>query len=143
MKATTYITGHEKVIALFGDWPTFHDAEVLSLSLERAFPVQTGVSLVRIKVVVRRYEAAHVGTAEFHMAMKCGAIVTFVFHGVSDAELEGFNYQNVINSLQVSPSEDEKKRLKVEIESIWGLGGIFLCDRAEVENVEELLRDEA
>ena len=142
MNSTTYITGQESVIALFGDWPTFHDAEVLSLSLERAFPVKTGISLARLKVVVRWYEPANVGTAEFHMTMKRGAIITFLFHGVSDVNLEDFNYQNVINSLKVSPSEDGKKRLKVEIESIWGIGGFWLCERAEVENVEELLRDE-
>jgi hypothetical protein len=59
------------------------------------------------------------------MVMTRGAIVTFVFHGVSDVAPEDFNYQNVINSLQIFPCEAEKKRFKVEIESTWGIGGGF------------------
>lgn len=104
-------------------------------------PRQIGNNFLKLKVIVRRYEPVSVGTVDFHMALTKGAIITFVFAGLDEVQLGGFNDQNVIDGLEVSAFGSEKTPLKVDIESIWGLGGSFLCTNAKVEQVQEINAD--
>jgi hypothetical protein len=122
-------------------WPWFHDAEVISVTLERAFPFQSGVSIARLKVLVREYAPAQVGSADFHMAFKRGALISFLFQDVGEILLEDFNHQNVINKIAVTASDLKNKRLKVEVESIFGVGGHFYCNSVEIEHAKELTAD--
>ena len=64
----------------FGDWPCFHDAEVISLLLARA-----GESVLRVYP---------------HYPQK-PATVEFVLRDISDVELDDFSGQNVISSLAI------------------------------------------
>jgi hypothetical protein len=138
MEPQEHVVGYEKVTAIMGHWPSFHDAEVISITLGRAFPFISGSTLGRLKVVVREYEPAKVGTVDFHMAFKRGAVVDFIFEDVGDVLLEDFNHQNVVNSISVVPADITGKRLKVEIESIYGIGGHLYCNTVEIHNVQEL-----
>ena len=47
------VKGRELVLAEFGEWPCFHDAEVLSLELERGIPAVSAKTEVRMRVHVR------------------------------------------------------------------------------------------
>jgi hypothetical protein len=139
MQALEYIAGSEKVIELLGYWPTFHDAELISFQAERALPVKTGHSVGRFAIHVRQYETIGEGTASYEQVLCKSLLLRFVLNQASDFELSGFNHQNVINSINVSPMQgSEIAGLLVEIESIWGFGGTIRCSSVAVEAVEVL-----
>jgi len=71
------VPGASDLFAWFGSWPTFHDAEVRSVHLNREGPS-------RIRV----------GTKQ--------GVVTFVFGGVSELALNGFNGRNALSALTLT-----------------------------------------
>lgn len=144
MQPTASIHGSEEVVSALGYWPSFHDAEVLSFTLERGARPEEKRSVARISVHVRQYEPRHEGTAEFEMALVQNVVVTLCFEDVEAIEVEDFNFQNVINSLQILPeAEVPSALLRVEVESIYGFGARWLCKSARVESVSKLATSEA
>ncbi len=127
MSSSEHIVGSEKLVAALGYWPSFHDAEIVSISAQRGLPVAPGVASVEL--VVRA------GSRE---ERPCQILVC---RHVTDLELSEFNHQNVINSLsvQVEPSaEAQGSPLVLTLESIWGLGGTVRCATVELSSVQEL-----
>jgi hypothetical protein len=139
MNAVEHITGAERLIAALGGWPTFHDAEVISFSAQRALPLEPGYSLAQLSVHVRRYASQGEGTAQYQLVLTKSVLVRFAFTGACALELSGFNHQNVIDAITVArlPVE-EPANLLVTIDSIWGFGGSLRCSGVEVESVEDL-----
>lgn len=141
---TAFIQGSGKVVSALGYWPSFHDAEVLSFTLERGAKPEEKRSVAQISVQVRQYEPRHEGTAKYEMALAQNVVVTLVFEGVEAVEVEDFNFQNVINSLHVLPAAElPGVMLRVEVESIYGFGARWLCKAARVENVSKAATSEA
>ncbi|MEA2343920.1 MAG: hypothetical protein QOF63_2089 [Thermoanaerobaculia bacterium] len=87
------IPGSEQVIAWFGSWPTFHDAEVLEVSLKRE-----GESCLRIQICKPQEPHSSVSDDQ--------AVVSFWFEGIVDLELTDFGVQNVIFELRLSQTEN-------------------------------------
>lgn len=134
-----HINGSEKLIDAWGDWPSFHDAEIIQCSFERAFPVEFGCNITRLLIHLRQYISIGENTADYQIIQTKSVLAKFVFSSVSDLELSDFNHQNVINSFTVSPIfKDNKIGLLVDIEPAWGLGGFFRCTEATLESVEVL-----
>ncbi|MFD1122144.1 Imm50 family immunity protein [Methylophilus flavus] len=132
-----HITGSDQLIAALGEWPTFHDAEIVKFSMERSLPVEVGHNRAKLTIHVSQYASINEGTANYQMIVTKGMLANFVFASISDLELFDFNHQNVINSFTVSPVQtNDKATLLVEIESIWGLSGSFKCSAVELESVE-------
>ena len=141
MGGTEYIVGSEKLVAILGYWPSFHDAEVISVSAERALPVALGAASVKLVVHVRQYESRGEGTAQYERVLVKSILASFLCKQVSNLELSEFNHQNVINSLLVreEPSgEAADSPLVLTIEPIWGLGGTVRCAVVELSAVQEL-----
>lgn len=82
----TNVAGFDAVTQWFGCWPTFHDAEVISILLAR-----------KRESVLRVYP--------YHPQKP--ATVDFVFEDVTDVDLNDFNCQNVINGLEVKKVTDQ------------------------------------
>jgi hypothetical protein len=74
------VAGVDAVIRWFGSWPSFHDAEVISIYLAR-----------KEESVLRVYP--------YHPQKP--AVVDFILEDVTDIELNDFSCQNVINSLDI------------------------------------------
>ena len=74
-----YLRGADKVIAWFGRWPSFHDAELLELHLHGV-----GLSSMKIRAfnMTNRVDAQGCFVSEKH------AIVTFVFEGLKELKLD-------------------------------------------------------
>ena len=106
------ITASETVISVFGYWPEFADARVLSLG----FPAQGTVSLVI------SYIDASAGK---------GAEVSLLFSGVRDLDLGSLASENVLDCLTVAPGNP----MMVTLEPCIGLGGSFTCAAATVTGV--------
>jgi len=107
------LDGSEAVEALFGFWPSFHDAEILRIEIDRNGPRVAADLLAPVQPGSRRH-----------------VVVRLVFHEVEDLTLNGFNYQNVIWSLALEVSSEE--RIKVTFEPTFGAGCSFSCARGEV-----------
>jgi hypothetical protein len=144
MGSADHIAGSEMVEEALGYWPTFHDAEVISFSADRALPLTKGYTVARLAVHVRHYETVGEGTAQYEQVLRKSLLVRFVFNGAREFELSGFNHQNVINSITVSRLEaNEGEGLLVDVESIWGFSGTLRCSSVAVEAVEVLPSGEA
>lgn len=139
MQPIEHIVGTGKVVEVLGYWPTFHDAEVISFSAERALPIKCACSIFRMAVHVRNYTTVGEGSAQYAQVLSANVLIHFLFTEVCDFEFSGFNHQNVIDSIVITPvATDEPAKLRVEVESIWGGGGVLRCSRIEIEAVEVL-----
>jgi hypothetical protein len=125
------ILGAEKLTAHYdGRWPTFHDAEIIELRLDRG-NFMAGMSnpdlmAAHLILTVQTCEEAP-GTRP--------ALVTLRFDGVEDLELSGFNYQNAIYGLVIGLSKGETGEgdgFCVRIDPAFGLGATFHCAGIEV-----------
>ena len=120
--------------SIFGRWPSFHDAEILRLSLDRAD--EEGPTL---DVVVHVFEMTKEIDGKGFYVLKNHTEVTFRFTHVVLRRLQWFNHQNVRASLEVEeldPSVHEGRRFRVEMPSSYGMEAEFECRRAIVLNVQ-------
>lgn len=85
-RVASELAGAEAVTQWFVGWPSFHDAEVISLFLARS-----GRSVLR----VYPYEP------------KKPATVEFVLEDITHIELYDFSNQNVINGLTIEKATDQ------------------------------------
>lgn len=96
-----------------GAWPSFHDAEILRIEIDRNGP--------RV--------AADVLAPAWHGKGR-DILVRFVFHKIDDLSLDGFNHQNVIWSLAVEQAAEN--RLRITFHHLFGAAFSFTCARGEV-----------
>ena len=105
----------------FGQWPSFHDAEILELHLDRA-----GRSWIK----VHAWNMTDKVSAEGHCVLDKHAVVTFLLEGLTELELEGFSSQNVISGLQV---ERVEHGFRLTLDPCYGLAGTFEAAKASVD----------
>jgi Immunity protein 50 len=91
------INGAEELRDWFGYWPNFHDAEIISLGLNRA-DAST--------LVVYTWEMTNEIDAKGYYVSAKHVVVEFVMNAVFDLSLSGFNHQNVVSSLSVARLEN-------------------------------------
>ena len=121
------IPGADQVVQWFGYWPSFHDAEVLSIKLDRP-----GTSYVQIHTWEKTSE---VDASGYYVRTK-HAVVTFLFEGflmdregISRMRIEWFNNQNVLTSLRVVRVPDG---YSLSLDSIFGVDACIDCERISV-----------
>ena len=118
-----FIKNVQALISIFGRWPSFHDAEVCRLRLDR-----DGTCL---EMEVYIFAVGRAIDERGHYKRSNESLLTLRFCEIEDVHLEGFNHQNVIASLTLRKDQ----RIDVELESIFGLGGKFSCGAVEVVKV--------
>jgi hypothetical protein len=106
--------GSHAVMQWFGGWPTFHDAEIISMNLAR-----TGQSVLRV----------------YPYYPDKPATVDFIFEEITDVELADFSGQNVISSLGIEEVIDqtEEKAIRLTMSPCYGLAGRIDAKRLRVE----------
>lgn len=133
MEAYRSIIGHEGLIDRFGYWPSFHDAEVLSMCFSREHvengPGPSMVSRIHVFGVDR--------DNEIRFIKHC--IVTLEFDGLDELELNGFNHQNAIFGLYIESngSANDSSLLNVQFSPAHGVECAFRCKTARVSSIEE------
>ena len=109
----------------FGRWPSFHDAEVVRVRLERK---------PRVRAEFEIY--AFQGTAEvdskgyYKTVNHC--VVTIAFEEISQISLADFNQQNVLSCLII---EFREGHFEVVFQGIYGLQGRLACKDIVVADV--------
>ena len=122
------IPGAADVIAWFGHWPTFHDAEVLSITLDRS-----GES----RVAIHAFEVTPEVNARGQYVLTKHAVVTFFLdgfprdqHGITNTRIEFFNHQNMLSSASVHPVTEG---YELVLEGCHGVDGAIFCTRMSVK----------
>jgi hypothetical protein len=120
------VPGGADLVRWFGQVPTFHDAEILSLRLSRK-----GQSVLRLHGWI---STGAVGL-DGYIVLDRHAIVTFTLTDVMDLQLDGFSIQNVISELILRRAPDRPERrgylaldpipqdIEIELEPCYGLSG--------------------
>ena len=136
---TDYVQGSQQLVDVLGYWPRFHDAEVITFSVQRSLDMAEAAPFGRLSVNVYTTTYIGVGTADLEQVIAKSLLVNFVFQGLRDCEMAGFNHQNVINHLTCSSVEaDDDAGVQVDFESIWGVGGWVRCEAVVLESVQVL-----
>lgn len=121
------VQGGSDLLTWFGQVPSFHDAEILSLHLCRK-----GQSILRL----HGWIMGKVGD-DGYLVLDRHAVVTFMLEGVMDLQLDGFSHQNVIGGLTLRRAPDRVDRrpyltlpplpedIEIQIEPCFGMDGLI------------------
>lgn len=120
----TFVTNADQLVSVFGKWPSFHDAEVQKVRLDR-----NGTCL---EIVVFVFTTNRETDESGYFIRLNQSLLTIRFGEIEDMELDGFNHQNVLAAITFHKGQ----RIEVEIHPIFGLGGKFACASVEITNVE-------
>lgn len=105
------LPGALEFVQWFGSWASFHDAEVLGVSLDRSNGATVRPHVFQMTPEVR---------ADGYFQATKHVIVTFTLDRVQTVELNGFNDQNVISGLEV---EKVDEGFLLEFSPCYGLAG--------------------
>ena len=130
----TVVRNHEAILDKNGDWPNFHDAEIIDLYLWRG----------DVQPEKEQYVFPQITVQMELCALQYPFKVTFKFIDCSSIVLPGFNHQNPIMDLKFGIEERGKMTngepmtpyIVVEFVEIWEFGLSFKCFGVEVIKVE-------
>ena len=117
------IPGAETLVAWFGAWPTFHDAEIIHLHLNRAG--SSGITIHAWNMTDKTYEA----DGRTFFVLEKHAVVTFELEDITALELVDFNAQNVLSALEVWRDGES---FHMHLHSSYGLSGSIEAARMRV-----------
>jgi hypothetical protein len=122
------IPGAADVIAWFGYWPSFHDAEVLWITLDRS----TGC-----RVAIHAFEMTSEIDTDGHYVLTKHAVVTFHLedfprgqYGITNTRIEAFNHQNVLNGASVKKGAEV---YELVLEGCHGVEGSIVSEHMSVK----------
>jgi len=114
------VAGAADLFRWFGYWPSFHDAEVVSIELNR-----TGGSFVSVHTFERTKEL----TASGHFVCAKHVIVRFRLQEIEILHLDDFNHQNVLWDLELHKVE---KGFELLLNECYGLRGTIVAKRISI-----------
>ena len=136
---TAIVKGAGKLVAIYGRWPSFHDAEVTGIRLERGNPPAEDSSAY---VSVHLFEGG-VERGSPEPRWRNHAVVTLRFSPVVDLELRGFNHQNAIFDFTVERGQPESQDVvwpgpayRAHFQQSFGVGLSLVCRSIEVVAID-------
>jgi hypothetical protein len=125
------IVNSETLESRLGSWPSFHDAEVLSVRLDSG---QRSDGRARLELDIHVFDVDG-QLPDGRLNFVRHTIATLEFAGVESLELDGFGPQNVLDDLVLRDLATEgatTATIKVELPSNNGLAGGFRCEQVTV-----------
>jgi Immunity protein 50 len=120
----------EALTQIFGGWPSFHDAEVLEIRLDRH-----GISGPQLEAKIYVFEMTPEVTSDGSYRLRHETAATLLFGGVDTLQLEDFNQQNVLwdlSLIDISDRQLEVLKWEVSFQSSFGVSAQFLCETIAV-----------
>ena len=114
------VPGAAEITNWFGYWPTFHDAEVVSIELNRS-----GTSIIKVHAFATSKRLDPRG----HFATQNHAIVSFLLDDIRELQLNGFNHQNVIFRLDLNKHAEG---YEIVLVGCYGIEGRIVARRIQV-----------
>jgi hypothetical protein len=128
------IVGSEKLTAVYGGWPSFHDAEVIEVHLWRG----------EMDPEEEQF-AARVLTVKIHVMQESATsremVAVLRFDGVDNFRMEGFNHQNALLGIEIEERSGKvrgsggRADFAVKFEGAFGMSASFTCGGIEVAEV--------
>jgi len=137
VEAVELIAGAKQLVAVFGYWPSFHDAELLWLRLDRRAH-SDGCYGPTLETLVHAFEMTSEVDADGYYVLRHHVLVHLRFLDVMELRLDGFNYQNALMGLTFTDLRDrqmERVRWAVHFNSAFGVDASFQCYAIEVVSV--------
>jgi immunity protein 50 of polymorphic toxin system len=123
------IIDREILVGRFGRWPAFHDAEVYAVRMDSG---RRSDGQIRLEIDVHLFRGTR-EEATGELVYVDHTLATLEFLGAEDIELGGFNSQNVLFDLLLEPVQTTTgDRIRVLLQSSFGLGGGFSCSQVRV-----------
>lgn len=142
LNPTDVVKGYGKLTEIFGRWPSFHDAEVLSMSLERRGRDEWEGPIFRVSVHL--FEGVRDNQASKGIKYINHAIVTFRFDTVVDLSVANFNQQNAIMDLIFEAGSPRSKDIvwpgpayRVTFEPSFGVSCSFVCSSVQIDSIQK------
>jgi hypothetical protein len=120
-----FITNAERITSVYGEWPRFHDAEIVSVELSREEP-----SLIA-HIKTFRVHRDQLDEGRFYRRTDF-CIVALRFTKIADLHIDGFNHQNVLADIVF---ENSNGGVLVNMEGIFGATITFRCSKVSVDEV--------
>jgi hypothetical protein len=114
------------VTQIFGYWPSFHDAEIKWLKMDRAHANGSGSTL---EFVIHCWETTNKVSESGYFIHKKNTLVHFRFQKITDVDLRDFNSQNAVFGLEIKSNEHF---FQIYIPGANGLNGGFNSRSVEV-----------
>ncbi len=131
---SSVVANAQRLEEAFGSWPSFHDAEVLTMRLDRS-----GAVGPTLDAQVYVFEMTSEVDAAGFFVLKNQVVVSLRFSNVALERLRWFNEQNALSELFIDEIPDESnegRTLAVRFESSYGVEASFRCGAIEVLEVE-------
>lgn len=130
------IQNNQALTRIFGKWPSFHDAEIISILLDRG-----GEDGPFMEAKIHLWLMTNEVDSEGYYVLKNHTLATLRFNGILLEALHGFNAQNVLFQLEISnikPDEEESEgcRYKVFMPTSYGCEASFMCQSISVVAAE-------
>jgi len=117
----------EVLIARFGRWPSFHDAEVLAVRLDSG-RLAEGRPSIELDIHLFAVDGTH---ADGTMNYAQHTLATIRFEDTGEVEIEAFGPQNVLDDLLIEAA-DSPRSTRVTLPSNNGLSAEFTCQRVSI-----------
>ena len=130
MNKASQIKGAELVVQRFGDWPSFHDAEIIWLRLDRQGPT--------FEFMLHAFEATNEINNQGQYALTNHSLIHFRCDQMSEISIEGFNHQNVIFEIEIENIRQEgceNDDLMLTINPSFGVAAIVNASVIEVVSI--------
>ena len=131
------IVGSEKLTSVFGQWPSFHDAEVHELHFQRGH-IDTDAKVYEFPCLTLKLHlwltTNDINQEGYYVSIK-HTLTTMKFDNVDNFKMEGFNHQNAIFGLgieQKTRDEGPTPYFAVDFEPSHGIDATFTCLRIEI-----------
>lgn len=98
------IQGVEKITEIFGRFPSFHDAEVLKIVLDRS---GSGKFKPTLEALVWAWQMTSEVDENRRIVLENHCLVNLKFSEIANLSLQDFNHQNVINELVIEEVSDK------------------------------------
>ena len=125
---------------IFGRWPSFHDAEVLRILLDRD---ETKLFSTSLEAKIHVFEMTPEIDERKSYVLKNHVAVTIRFIEIYNLSMNDFNHQNVLQGLNIDDISDRRlERIKFEVsfEGIFGVSAKLQCNSISVVSVEPYVR---
>ena len=127
--APSAVQNSRRLVESFGYWPSFHDAEVHRVELDRGDARRDP----SVTLVIHVFDSDGTVDERGYYRRQVSVLATLRFEAVDDLELFGLGPQNVIFGLEIT--ERAAGRHSVELTPSYGLCGGFTCRTADVIEV--------
>lgn len=135
------IDGVDLLLKVFGAWPSFREAQVVRLTLDRQGSGESGPTL---EAWIHLLEGTGGVDADGPSALRIHALAHLAFHGVASLGMGGWCERNALSGLRIADASQHRLHgLDVEVEFV-GTSGVnagFVCRRVEIRSVEPCAPD--